>query len=218
MTEAPSPQASGRDIAFIEFLRSLTHEPAASSAEAPSSATGQERKNLAALAALRRGLGKEPGTVPEMYPYVVRFLPDTSWPRQEMPYYLVASLFAWHQQDWPEPGAPGLGGSLARLRLKQAEERHTPLEPGDSVERRFVALLNSSRDDLPDHLRQVIGLLRSADIPINWLTLLQDIQGWESASRRVQRRWAREFWGGDLARSAPGVDTEPAASAEARTS
>lgn len=213
MTVTPL-RGEGRDAGFIEFLRKLTDEPDELTDESTPSATGQERKNVAALAALRRGLGKEPGTAPEMYPYVVPFLPDGSRPRQEMAYYLVASLFAWHQKDWSGADAPGLGGSLARLRLKQAEDRNMSVELGDSVERRFVALLNTGRNDLSDHLRQMIGLLRSSDIPVNWLRLLQDIQGWESPSRRVQRRWASEFWGRDLVRSAANQDTPIAFSEE----
>ena len=34
------------------------------------------KENRGALAALRRGLGRPPGTAPEMYPYVVPWLPE----------------------------------------------------------------------------------------------------------------------------------------------
>lgn len=66
-------------------------------------------------------------------------------------------------------------------------------EPG--VERRFVALLNCHRDDLPAHLRHAVGLLKSKEIPVDWAELLHDILRWDSESRSVQRAWARAFWG-----------------------
>jgi CRISPR type I-E-associated protein CasB/Cse2 len=62
------------------------------------------------------------------------------------------------------------------------------------TEKRLVTLLNCHQDDLPDHLRHTIGLLKSKEIPINWLQLLNDVQNWQRESRDVQRRWARQFW------------------------
>lgn len=179
-TGLPRTERRGRDARFIEYLRGLV-----------------EREELAALAALRRGLGKEPGAAPEMYPYVVPFLPERSTIYHEAPYYLVAALFAWHQQDWPSDDSyrSNLGASLARLRWEQARERGDGApEQGDSTERRFVALLSSTRDDLPYHLRQMIGLLRTKEVRVNWLQLLYDIRFWDD-DRSVQRRWASAFWG-----------------------
>lgn len=216
MTDTPQPPS--RDARFIQYLRGLASTVTPTNDDAAPSAATQKRKNLAALAALRRGLGKELGTAPEMYPYVVPFLPDNTRSRQEMPYYLVAALFAWHQTDWPGANTPGLGGSLARLRFTQAETRNDKVEPGDSVERRFVALLNANRDDLPDHLRQIIGLLRSSETPVSWLRLLQDIKGWDHPDRWVQRRWAREFWGRDLAHPVAAGDPSTTTSSETSAS
>jgi len=160
--------------AFIEHLESLV-------------AAGDR----AALAALRRGLGKDPGTVAEMHRYVVPWLPAGCSRWQEDAYYLVAALFAWHQGSWHrEEGSPeltNLGASFARL----AESVDS-----DSVERRFVALLNCHRDDLPTHLRHAVGLLKSREIPVDWGQLLGDIQNWTLEGRVVQRSWARAFWGG----------------------
>ncbi len=150
-----------------------------------------ERKDLGALAALRRGLGRSPGDWAQMHPYVVPWLPrkERSW--QEDPYYHIAALFAWWYQGRSSVVHNGripasLGASFARL----ADATDSP-----SVERRFVALLNCHPDDLPDHLRHAVGLMRTDDIPVNWVKLLNDIQGWGWESRSVQRDWARAFWG-----------------------
>lgn len=149
-----------------------------------------EREDRAALAALRRGMGKPPGGAPEMFPYVVPWVPPNASPWQEEPYYLVAALFALHPMDWPaaeEDHRPtNLGRSFARL---------ANASDSASVERRFVALLNCHRDDLPEHLRHAVSLLASHDVPINWARLLRDIHGWDWEDHPVQRAWARAFWG-----------------------
>lgn len=164
-----------------------------------------EREDRAALAALRRGLGKAPGEAAEMYPYLVPWLPRERW--GEETYYLVASLFGWHPLPWRGAGADGeraaptnLGASLTRLGAEVE---------GGGIERRFVALLNAHRDDLPEHLRRAVGLLKSRDLPIDWARLLHDVQGWDFPSRSVQRDWARAYWG-----HAAGREVEPAAEVE----
>ncbi len=139
-----------------------------------------------ALAALRRGLGHPPGTVPAMFPYVEPYLGASPTRSREEASYLVAALFASHPSNWAheDPLATNLGASLARI-------------PGrnDSIEKRFQALLACRREDLPDHLRHAVSLVRAHDIPVDWAQLLRDIQYWDSENRRVQRAWARAFWG-----------------------
>src|SRR5688572_29901113 len=79
------------------------------------------REDRATLAALRRGLGKDPGEVPEMHPFVLRWMPESVERWREDHWYLVASLFAVHRRNWapPDSGHPhNLGESFARLREK----------------------------------------------------------------------------------------------------
>ncbi len=184
-TEPHRTERQGLETRFIDFLRGLV-----------------DREERAELAALRRGLGKEPGTTPEMYPYVVPFLPKQPRANQEAAYYLVAALFAWHQKHTNDDRYTNLGASLADFRWQQTVDRgEKEVQQGDSTERRFVAMLSSTREDLPYHLRQMIGLLRTKEVPVNWLQLLSDIQHWDDDTRRdryyrnVQRRWATAFWG-----------------------
>lgn len=141
-----------------------------------------------ALAALRRGLGKPPGTVAEMFPYVVPWESHAE-ERHKDAYYLVAALFAWHPRNWPsteDAWRTNLGASFAWLGREDG---------GEGVERRFVALLNARGEDLPDHLRGAIGLMRAREVPVDYARLLGDIQQWDRDDRRVQRAWARAFWG-----------------------
>lgn len=174
-----SPMSDG-ERAFAQYLERLS-----------------DREERAALAALRRGLGKPAGDAAEMYPYVMPFMPDDAGRRRQEAYFLVAALFAWHPMSWRDGGqgrSRNLGASFARL-AQQVES--------GSIEGRFVALLNSHRDDLPQHLRHTIGLLRSRDVPVDWAQLLHDLQGWEWQSRSVQRAWASAFWGAPRPEQSP---------------
>ncbi len=143
-----------------------------------------ENDDRAALAALRRGLGRPPGTAPEMFPYVVPFLPANPYPEQEAAYYTIAALFALHPKNAPEGN---MGDHMAAARDESNRE---------ALERRFVALLSAHPDDLPDLLRQAVTYLKSKEVPINWEGLFRDLQFWSHPDYGdvVRRRWAAAFW------------------------
>ncbi len=142
-----------------------------------------DNPNRGALAALRRGLGRPFGEAADMYPIVVPFLPDKIYRKEERIFYLIGALFAWHPSDMKKGN---LGDSLKMLAAERGES--------ESLERRFIALLNCHTDDLPGHLRQNVGLLKSGDIPINWIQLFKDILKWDHPDKFVQKRWAKSFW------------------------
>lgn len=173
-TSTPVSRPTHAERRFIEYLEGL--------------AAGE--RSRAALAALRRGLGRPPGEAVEMHRYVVKWLPRDAPQWQEDAYYLVASLFASHPMSWPsQPGEVGptnLGASFARLLGNDGEE---------SVERRFTAMLNCRGEDLHVHLRHAVSLLKSRDVAVDWARLLRDLQQWHWEDRPVQRTWARAFWG-----------------------
>lgn len=165
-----------------------------------------EREDRAALAALRRGLGKPPGAAAEMFPVLVPLLGDQPlWSWDEQCAYGVASLYALHVASGRGEGtirhSGNLGASLNQL-AKATES--------DGPERRFVALLNSDRKDMFEHLRSIVSLLKAHDIGIDWFALTSDVLRWDLPDRRVQRRWATEFWGNraDTTVEAEGGDDE----------
>ncbi len=139
-------------------------------------------EDRAMLAALRRGLGAEPGD-PEtvgMFQYVVPWINE--W-YDEADIYMVASLFALH----PSSAASGnMGDHLRRLAGQLGDDNAT--------ERRFVQLLRMRRDTLEPRLRQQVSILKSKDIPINWHQLIRDVNYWDHPNRFVQRRWASAYW------------------------
>jgi CRISPR system Cascade subunit CasB len=160
----------GREERFVEYLEEL-----------------ERNEDRAALAALRRSLGKSPGEAAEAHRYVLPFNPAT---REESAYYLVGGLFALHPHCWRrgegDRNLINLGASFARLG-SEVESK--------SIEKRFVALLNCHEDDLAEHLRHAISLLRSKEIPVDWIELLKDLRNWNHPDRFVQLSWARAFWG-----------------------
>lgn len=145
-------------------------------------------EDRAALAALRRGLGQPPGTVPDMHRYVIPFLPESvyagSW--SEQTYYLIAALYALH----PSGTAEGNIGSHFARTLDPNPDYNT------AVERRFTALLTAHPQDLHFYLRQAISFLRSKEVPVNWHQLMWDVLKWDDPDRapQVQKRWAAQFW------------------------
>jgi CRISPR system Cascade subunit CasB len=99
-------------------------------------------------------------------------------------YLLVACLFAIQPQSG---GGRSLGKALNKLRNKLAVG-------AESLDRRFVAVLDSDHTDLPYRLRQIIQLLKSNEVPVNYRSLLADLKAWDHPDRIVQRRWATDYW------------------------
>jgi len=146
-----------------------------------------KRKDRAALAHLRSGLRRKDSRSMEMYPVIGRFLSEKTNRSYENAVFIVAALFAYYPDA--KMNAGNLGASLRQLK-----------DDSDSIEKRFVALLNAEADELPDYLRQIIGLLKSKEIPVNWEQLFKDVQYWETTDETskyesVQKKWARSFWG-----------------------
>jgi len=138
------------------------------------------KEDRGALADLRSGLGKSPGEMARVHKHVVPHLPEKSYNDQW--YYTLAALFGAfpkHRQGH------SLGKAFQPLRSKS-----------ESMNARFVALLNAHPDDLADHLRHTVSLLKSADPPqpLDWFKLLQDLLQWDHPKRHVQLRWARDFY------------------------
>jgi CRISPR system Cascade subunit CasB len=166
-----------------------------------------EQEDRVELAALRRGLSNPPGETMEMYPYVAPFTQGLTR-KQEDAYYLIAALFGLYPgESWTS------SESRLRTNLGASLRWFTNESSSESIERRFVALLNAHTDDLSEHLRQTISLLKSKDIPVDWRQLLRDVINWEDDDRFVQRNWSKAFWGADVQESLNDTTTTTEASA-----
>jgi CRISPR system Cascade subunit CasB len=141
--------------------------------------THQEGKeNRGALADLRSGLGKEPGEMPRVHKHVVPYLPAGYY--NDRWYYVTATLFGAFPRH---RSARSLGAAFRPLRQKS-----------DSMEARFVAVLNAHSDDLDGHLRHAVSLLETAKQPLDWFQFFKDLLQWDHPERHVQLKWARHFY------------------------
>ncbi len=169
----------------------------------------RRRSEPADLARMRRALG-DPGA--EVIPVVEGFLARIQDEREDrwerICYYLVSGLWAttvssselkhFRQQPEEEP-APAeekpvkagyrrtLGHAVAELYLARNQSQ--------SIEQRFIALLDADEEQLPYRMRQMVQLLKGQEgIPIYWSELLRDLLAWKREHRPVQQKWARAFY------------------------
>jgi CRISPR system Cascade subunit CasB len=145
------------------------------------SLTKEGKEDRGALADLRSGLGKKPGEAARVHKHVVPYLPEQE--HNDRWYYLIATLFGLfpkHQEG------RSFGEAFRPLKKKS-----------DSMEARFVALLNAHSDDLESHLRHAVSLLKANEQPFDWFRLFNDMLQWDHPEGPVQLRWARDFYKGD---------------------
>jgi len=134
--------------------------------------------NREALANMRSGLGKKPGEMARVHKYVVPFLPEHDFADDW--YYLLATLFGQYPVHNPKNTLPDALGSLR--------------SKSDSTETRFIALLNCHSEDLPDHLRHAVSLLKSNDRAFDWFHLFNSLLQWDHPENFIQKSWARDFY------------------------
>jgi CRISPR system Cascade subunit CasB len=164
-----------RQLKFIGYLLNLAKEG---------------REDRGALADLRSGLGKEPGQMARVHKHVVPYLPEQRY--NDRWYYVTATLFGsfpQHKEEWRDlPNGK-------RMRIRTLGKAFRPLrEKSDSMKARFVALLNAHPEDLDDHLRHGVSLLKANEQPLDWFRLLDDLLQWDDPDGRVQLNWARDFY------------------------
>jgi CRISPR system Cascade subunit CasB len=149
----------------------------------------------AALARLRRSLGRWPTDSLDVARYVAHYLPaDPRTARdraRESAAYLIAGLFAYHPVSWQseDPKArTSFGASFRQLTEGKTEDQR------QAIDRRFEVLLACHDEELPFHLRRAIALLKSADVPVDWRRLVRHVAAWNHPDRYVQLAWARHYW------------------------
>jgi len=150
---------------------------------------GQEDRG--ALADLRSGLGKEPGEMARVHKHVVPYLPEKNY--NDRWYYVIATLFGAFPQHRK---GRSLGAAFRPLKQKS-----------DSMEARFVALLNAHPDDLDDHLRHAVSLLKANEQPLDWFRIFEDLLQWDHPGGKVQLSWARDFYKSSAGETGPATNT-----------
>ncbi|MFI9462428.1 type I-E CRISPR-associated protein Cse2/CasB [Streptomyces xiamenensis] len=166
---------------------------------------------VATLARLRRGAGKPPEDVPDLWGLVdtgalYEDLPpgtrpatqgaETALERAENALHVALTLWALHQQSRregmhrrDEPARPaGLGAAVRRLMPGQ--------DIDEPLRRRLVRAGNApDLTTLAQRLRDIVPLLRPADIALDYALLAHQLYRWQQTGGReeVRRAWGRSF-------------------------
>ena len=133
------------------------------------------------LATLKRNAGNTLGEARGV-PWFFRLLHvEEEWRNPEI-CFLVATLIGLNKYT----GEGNLGASARRL-------AHHPNSSPESVDRRFRILLDSDREQLAYRLRQMVKLMASREVGVDWAQLLMDLRQWHW-SGKPPRKWAEKFY------------------------
>jgi CRISPR system Cascade subunit CasB len=160
---------------------------------------------VAALARLRRGVGKPPGDLLDILEFTVLDEPlsrgdPADIEQRELAVHVAMTLYAVHQQSLGEPmhqRGQGLGRALRALHTGDPKVVPEPLV------RRFRTLgTASSFTELAYHLRGAVQLLRAGTfqaprkaVPLDYGRLADQLVTWQrEGPSHVQMAWGREFY------------------------
>ncbi|MBT9147657.1 MAG: hypothetical protein DDT32_01422 [Syntrophomonadaceae bacterium] len=165
-----------------------------------------ENKNESAvratLARLRRGIGKEPGSLPDLWDVTLSDLPEALYSKSEDPTHAewavhsALTLYALHQQgkDIKKQCMNREENFLGTAVRKLAEHDKNN---EDAVRRRFHAVaVSDSFERFSWQLRGLIQLLRAKDIPLDYPALTKDLYWYQFPDRRdsIRLKWGQDFY------------------------
>ena len=158
----------------------------------------QDPSAVAALARLRRAVGKQPGEIIDILEYT--FTPalldghpedDPSPSPAELAAHTAITLFALHQQSRGE--RMHLRGRDLGTVLRHLHTGDGPIPP--PIVRRFRTLGTAdSFGELTHHLRGVVQLMRTANAPLDYGLLAQQLLMWQRDPTPVRMAWGRQFY------------------------
>ena len=155
----------------------------------------------ALLARLRRGVGKPPGSHPDLWDVTLSGLPEPLLSKNDEPTYgewavhNALTLYATHQQgqDLSRQNVDRAGVSVGdAARNLIAPDRSNE----EAVRRRFHALaLADSPESLAWHMRSLIQLMRANNLGLDYAKLTEDFYWYQFMERRdgIRLRWGQDF-------------------------
>lgn len=162
---------------------------------------GKEAAVRGKLANLRRGIGRAPGSMAELWNVTLEGLPERFYSKTGEPtkaewaVYIALTLYALHQQGSDikrqSMNAEGISVGTAARRLVSGEDE------GARVKRRFDQVITSqSVDELAHHLRGMVQLFKQASVPLDYAMLAEDIYRFEMDSERdrVRLSWGQDYY------------------------
>lgn len=178
----------------------------------------KSRRARGELAALRRGVSRSPGELPEIWELTRVEVPDgagdaPTW--EEIAVHTAMTLYAVHQQSRTEHMfSPGVGLGSAARRLIGSPDEENP-----SARARFNALVTSTTvAELRHHLRGFVSLLRARGFALDHAMLADDVLRFQQpgGAKQVRLTWARQYYSLP-AESQPADGTVPASDTNSTT-
>ena len=163
----------------------------------------QESAARSILARMRRGVGKHPGSTPELWEMTLDGLPEQFAGKGRMikpthgefAVYTALTLFALHQQGY---NANKELMSKNKFDFGRAARRIAENDEDlKRIKRRFDAAVTSeSMEEISNHLRGLVQLLRSKKIPMDYPQLAEDLFWFFDVRHRddVRLKWGRDFY------------------------
>lgn len=158
--------------------------------------TGNDDKG--ALAKLRRGAGKEPGSVPDIWEYTIGALPEGAKEDAENAVHIALTLFAVHRQGTNITGLATYTGENEKSYPVTFGAAVRKLKDGannEAVTRRFnTAATADTISELAVHVRSLIQLLRTKNIDMNYAKFAEELYLWRFDTNKIRLKWGRDFW------------------------
>ena len=157
----------------------------------------------ASFANLRRGVGKAPGELPQLWGEFLLDMPEKLFgrdgqpSREEWAIYTALTLFALHQQGH-DPGTEPmhcdgqrLGTAVGQL-VKWENEEQFKSDLNRVLRRLNAAATTDSMPALAHYLRGLVQLLSADSIPLDYTALAGDIYEYQA---QIRLRWGQDFYG-----------------------
>lgn len=165
--------------------------------------SGNDSAVKAMLAQLRRGAGKHPSVNPAVWEAAFKNLPQELYGASsdlsyaEIAIQLTLTLFAIHQQskdlrsELMHESGISIGTALGLLVKAKGKDSY------NSIKKRFDKIITAdSLDELSNHLRGAVKLLRSNGISLDYQMLSMQLYNYQYVDSReaIQLSWARDFF------------------------
>ena len=149
------------------------------------------------LAELRRGAGKKPGELPELWGVIFDCIPERLEGKDGASYaewavYTALTLYALHRQGSDgDVNAKGVSVGKAAAGLVTSDD-----DIGRVTNRLGPIMTAASPEDAAYHLRGLIQLLKSEGIMLDYAALAKDLYLFNISdhSDSVKLRWGRDFY------------------------
>lgn len=160
----------------------------------------EQSGSKAQLAQLRRGVGKRPGELPELWGVFLKDMPEELMGKSGEPsyaewaIYTALTLFALHQQGHSEPmHAEGEGNRLGRAarRLVQDEDDEEKIRMKLSIVAR-----SDDMEEISYHLKTIVQLLGNSDVRLDYVDLAKDLYWFQFGdyADRIRLKWGQDFY------------------------